>query len=87
LSILIAGAGMFGIFLFLTYFLQGSLKFTPIQTGLGFLPMVVMLVIAAQLSTNLLLPRLGAKVMVPFGMVLGVIGMLLLTRLSLDSTY
>ncbi|HAN22976.1 MAG TPA: hypothetical protein DCP95_00180 [Microbacterium ginsengisoli] len=75
------------IFLFLTYFLQGSLKFTPIQTGLGFLPMVVMLVIAAQLSTNLLLPRLGAKVMVPFGMVLGVIGMLLLTRLSLDSTY
>ncbi|MFG6476993.1 MFS transporter [Microbacterium sp. P06] len=87
ISILIAGAGMFGIFLFVTYFLQASLGFSPMQTGLSFLPMVLMLVLAAQLSTNLLLPRFGAKVMVPVGMALGTIGMLLLTRLSLDSVY
>ncbi|MFS0793691.1 MFS transporter [Microbacterium sp. 1P10AE] len=87
LSILIAGASMFGIFLFVTYFLQATLKFSPIQTGLAFLPMVAMLVVAAQLSTNLLFPRLGAKVMVPIGMLLGAIGMLLLTRLTVDSVY
>jgi EmrB/QacA subfamily drug resistance transporter len=87
LSILIAGASMFGIFLFVTYFLQSTLKFSPIQTGLAFLPMVVMLVVAAQLSTNLLFPRLGAKVMVPVGMILGASGMLLLTRLTVDSVY
>lgn len=87
LSILIAGAGMFGIFLFVTYFLQVSLAFTPIQTGLAFLPMIVMLVLAAQLSTNILLPRFGPKIMVTLGMLLGVTGMLLLTRLDLDSTY
>lgn len=86
-SILIAGAGMFGIFLFVTYFLQSSLGFSPIQTGLSFLPMIVMLVLAAQLSTNLFLPRFGPKLMVPFGMAIGVVGMLLLTRLTLDSTY
>ncbi|MFX5562704.1 MFS transporter, partial [Acinetobacter baumannii] len=70
-----------------TYFLQATLKFSPIQTGLAFLPMVVMLVVAAQLSTNLLFPRLGAKVMVPIGMILGMSGMLLLTRLTVDSVY
>ncbi|MHC2186151.1 MFS family permease [Rathayibacter agropyri] len=78
---------MFGIFLFVTYYLQVSLGYSPIQTGLSFLPMIGMLVLAAQLGTNLLLPRLGPKIMVPVGMVLGVIGMLLLTRLDLGSGY
>jgi len=86
-TVLIAGAGMFGIFLFVTYYLQASLGYSPIQTGLSFLPMIGMLVVAAQLSTNLLLPRLGPKVMVPIGMTLGAIGMLLLTRLDLGSDY
>lgn len=86
-SVLIAGAGMFGIFLFVTYYLQTSLHYTPIQTGLAFLPMIAMLVLAAQLSTNIFVPRFGPKVMVPFGMALGAIGMVYLTRLGLDSTY
>ncbi|TFC11873.1 DHA2 family efflux MFS transporter permease subunit [Cryobacterium algoritolerans] len=86
-SVLIAGAGMFGIFLFVTYFLQTSLGYTPIQTGLSFLPMIAMLVLAAQLSTNIFVPRFGPKVMVPFGMALGATGMAYLTHLGLDSSY
>jgi EmrB/QacA subfamily drug resistance transporter len=86
-SVLIAGAGMFGIFLFVTYYLQQSLRYTPIQTGLAFLPMIAMLVTAAQLSTNIFVPRFGPKVMVPFGMALGAIGMVYLTHLGLTSTY
>jgi MFS family permease len=78
---------MFGIFLFVTYYLQTSLTFSPIQTGLAFLPMIGMLVLAAQLSTNIFVPRFGPKIMVPTGMVLAMIGMLLLTRLDLDSSY
>lgn len=87
ISVMIAGAGMFGIFLFVTYYLQASLGYSPQQTGFAFLPMIAMLVIAAQLGTNLLVPRFGPKVMVPFGMTLGAVGMLLLTRLDLDSSY
>jgi len=87
ISVMIAGAGMFGIFLFVTYYLQASLGYSPQQTGFAFLPMIAMLVLAAQLGTNLLVPRFGPKIMVPFGMTLGAIGMLLLTRLDLDSTY
>jgi len=70
ISVFIAGAGMFGIFLFVTYYLQTSLGYSPIQTGLAFLPMIVMLVLAAQLSTNIFVPRFGPKVMVPIGMLI-----------------
>ena len=84
---LIAGAGMFGIFLFVTYYLQATLGYSPIQTGLSFLPMIAMLVVAAQLGTNFLVPRLGPKVMVPAGMTLGVIAMILLTGLDSSSSY
>ncbi|HEY4224403.1 MAG TPA: MFS transporter [Pseudolysinimonas sp.] len=87
ISILIAGASMFGIFLFVTYYLQTTLKFTPINTGLAFLPMIGMLVLAAQLGTNLFVPRFGPKILVPIGMGLGIIGMLLLTRIEVTSTY
>jgi EmrB/QacA subfamily drug resistance transporter len=87
ITVLIAGAGMFGIFLFVTYYLQSSLGYSPIQTGLSFLPMIGSLIVAAQLSTNLLVPRFGPKIMVPLGMTLAATGMLLLTRLDLDSVY
>jgi EmrB/QacA subfamily drug resistance transporter len=86
-SVLIAAIGLFGIFLFVTYYLQTSLHYSPIKTGLAFLPMIALLVTAAQLSTNIFVPRLGPKVMVPVGMTLAAIGMAYLTRLELDSTY
>jgi len=86
-SVLIAGAGMFGIFLFVTYYLQASLHYSPIQTGLSFLPMIGMLVLAAQLSTNIFVPRFGPKIMVPFGMLVAMSGMIYLTHLNLDSSY
>jgi MFS family permease len=44
-------------------------------------------VVAAQLGTNLLLPRFGPKIIVPFGMSVSAIGMVLLTRLDLGSSY
>ncbi|PYI66756.1 MFS transporter [Arthrobacter livingstonensis] len=87
ISVLISGIGMFGIFLFVTYYVQASLHYSPIQAGIGFLPMIGMLVLAAQLSTNLALPRFGPKVMVPLGMAVSAAGMAYLTHLNLGSTY
>jgi Na+/melibiose symporter-like transporter len=78
---------MFGIFLFLTYYIQTTLKFTPINTGLALLPMVATLVLFAQLGTNIFVPRFGPKILVPIGMGLGAIGMLILTGLEVDSSY
>jgi EmrB/QacA subfamily drug resistance transporter len=86
-SVLIAAIGLFGVFLFVTYYLQTSLGYSPIRTGLAFLPMIAMLVLAAQLSTNVFVPRFGPKVLVPIGMTLAAVAMLYLTRLNLTSTY
>lgn len=87
LSILVAGSGMFGVFLFLTYYLQSTLGFTPMQTGVGFLPMVVSIIITAQIQSNLLIPRFGPKLLVPIGMLLAATGMLTFTTLEVDSPY
>ncbi|HET6292459.1 MAG TPA: MFS transporter [Kribbella sp.] len=87
LAALIASAGLFGVFLFLTYYLQGTLHYSPLKNGVAFLPMVGMVMVMAQLSTNFLVPRFSPKVIVPIGMLLGAGGMALLTRLGLHSTY
>jgi EmrB/QacA subfamily drug resistance transporter len=86
-SVFIVGAGMFGILLFVTYYLQSVLHYSPIQTGLSFLPMIAMLVFSAQLGTSVLVPRLGAKLMVPAGMALAAGGMIYLTHLDASSGY
>ncbi len=86
-AMLISSAGMFGVFLFLTYYLQLSLGFTAVRTGLAFLPMVGALMVSATMSTSFLIPRVGPKIVVPLGAVLGAVGMVWLTGLGLDSTY
>src|SRR6202044_3173039 len=52
LSMLIASAGLFGIFLFLTYYLQQTLGFSPLVTGVAFLPLSAGLILASNLSTT-----------------------------------
>ncbi|MDH2444556.1 MFS transporter [Amnibacterium sp. CER49] len=86
-SVMVAAIGMFGVFLFVTYYVQTTLGYSPIQTGVAFLPMIGMLVLAAQLGTNLLVPRFGPKVLVPIGMALAATAMVLLSRLGVHSAY
>lgn len=87
IAVLISGAGMFGVFLFLTYYLQQSLGYSPIQTGLAFLPMVAALVLTSALASTRLIPRFGPKPIVPLGMGIAAAGLVWLTALSMDSTY
>jgi predicted MFS family arabinose efflux permease len=68
LSMLIGTAGLFGIFLFLTYYLQQTLGYSPLVTGVAFLPMSGGLIVMANLSTIVLMPRFGPKPLVALGM-------------------
>ncbi|OWA01549.1 MFS transporter [Streptomyces sp. CS159] len=86
-ALLVASAGMFGVFLFLTYYLQLTLGFSAIQTGLAFLPMVATLMVSATMSTTFLLSFVGPKIVVPLGTALGAVGLFWLTTLGLDSSY
>jgi EmrB/QacA subfamily drug resistance transporter len=83
----LAGAGIFGVFLFLTFYLQQTLAFSPIETGLAFLPMVVMLILGGATASARLLPRTGPKPLIPTGMLLACGGMLVLTQVGVDSSY
>ncbi len=87
LAILVAGAGMFGAFLFGTYFMQTQLGYSPWRTGLAFLPQILVLAAFAQLGTNVLLPRWGPKILVPIGLALAGVGLALLVGVGTDSTY
>jgi EmrB/QacA subfamily drug resistance transporter len=87
LTILIAGLGIFGVFLFLTYFMQQNLGFSPIQAGLAFLPMVVCIVAASLTAQTRILPRTGPRPLVVGGMILAALGMVYLAQLDFSSTY
>ena len=85
-SFLIAGligVALFGTFLFLSYYLQQTLHYTALRSGVAFLPFTVGVVAGAILSTQVL-PRFGARIPMTVGLALAAAGMVLLTRLGAD---
>jgi EmrB/QacA subfamily drug resistance transporter len=87
LSMFIASAGLFGIFLFLTYYLQQTLGYSPLVTGVAFLPISGGLVIASNLSTIVLMPRFGPRPLVASGMLAAAGGAAWLAQLGPHTGY
>jgi MFS family permease len=87
LAMAMSGAGIFGVFLFLTYYLQNTLGFSPIEAGVGFLPMTGALLIGVGLATKRLLPHVGPRPVVAGGMLLAATGMAILAQVEVHSTY
>jgi hypothetical protein len=81
-SMLIGTAGLFGIFLFLTYYLQQTLGYSPLITDVAFLPMSAGLIAAANLSTISLMPRFGPKPLIASGMLAAAAGTAWLAQLD-----
>ena len=87
ISMGLAAVAMFGVFLFLTYYLQVSRGYSPVTTGLAFLPMTLVVMISAVVATTRLRARVGPRPLIVTGMALGAIGMLMLRGIGLDSSY
>jgi EmrB/QacA subfamily drug resistance transporter len=83
----LATIGMFGVFLFLTYYLQVVLGYPPVRTGLAFVPISAGIVIGATQIAARLLPRTAPRVLMSSGMVLAAVGMVLLSRLTVHAQY
>jgi predicted MFS family arabinose efflux permease len=83
----LSAISMFGVFLFLTYYLQQNLGFSPIKTGLAFLPMTFAIMFSATTSQTKIMPRTGARPLIGTGLALGAVGMLYLTGIGVDSSY
>jgi EmrB/QacA subfamily drug resistance transporter len=86
-SMLIASASMFGVFLFLTYYLQQNLGYSPIMSGLAFLPMTVVLIAVATTASTKLRGLFGPGLLVAAGMAISAAGMLYLTQLGVHASY
>ena len=87
LALGVLGAGMFGVFVFLTYFLQQTLGYSPLKTGIAFLPLTAALVIAAGVTSARLLPRTGPRPVIAAGMALSGAGLVLLAQLGVHASY
>ncbi len=85
--IFIAGIAMFGIFLFMTYYLQVVKGFSPVSSGFAFLPMIVFVAISSNTANIVTLPRFGPRIIITIGLAGACIAMAYMSRLTVDSSY
>jgi EmrB/QacA subfamily drug resistance transporter len=84
-SFLVAG-GLFGMFLFLTYYLQGTLHYSALKTGFAFLPFSAGIVAGATVASRLI-GRAGPRNLMTFGLVISVLGLLWFARIGVAPAY
>ncbi|MEU0677977.1 MFS transporter [Streptomyces sp. NPDC006172] len=87
LSLGLAIIAMFGLFLFLTYYLQVVKGYTPVKTGFAFLPMIVGMITGSTQIGARLMTRVPPRLLMGPGFLVAALGMLLLTRMEIGSSY
>jgi len=87
LTLFLGQAGVFALFLFLTYYFQDVLGYSPIKTGIAFLPMMGAIVVVATLTQSVLVQHLTLRVIITGGLLIGGAGAALLTQADAGSPY
>ena len=85
-GMLVAGAGLFAVFFFLTLYMQDVLHYSALRTGVAYLPLSLLLVTSAGVGSRIL-GRVGARRILVTGFLLGACGLALLARLSPTTGY
>ncbi|MDQ1688738.1 MAG: hypothetical protein QOK42_1713 [Frankiaceae bacterium] len=86
LAFFLATLGIFGVFLFLTYYFQGVLGYSALKAGFAFLPFPLGVITSATIASRTL-PRFGPRALAITGFSLATLGMLWLTQLPAESAY
>jgi EmrB/QacA subfamily drug resistance transporter len=86
-SVGLSGIAIFGTFLFLTFYLQEVRGYSPLTTGLLFLPMIGCILVTSNLASIYGLARFGPRILIAGGMLLGAAGLALLTQVTVSSAY
>ena len=84
--VLLVGGATFGMWFFLSLYLQQVLGYSPIRAGLAFLPMTVCIIVGSTLASRLVI-RVGAKTLLVVGMAAQTAGLLLFTGLGGHGSY
>jgi EmrB/QacA subfamily drug resistance transporter len=87
LALGLLNVGLFGLFLFLTYYLQLTLGFSALMTGVAFLPFPLSIIVSANVIGGTVLPRIGPRVAIVVGALISAAGLLILQALSVDGSY
>ena len=82
LTSFVNGVGIFGIFLFLIYYMQVVLGYSAVKSGVAMLPMVAVIGVIANVGSVKLLPRFGPRPLITLGLLLNAAGMVWLTRIG-----
>lgn len=86
LAFLLTTLGMFSSFLFLSYYFQGVLHFSPLKAGIAFLPFPLGVITSSTIASKTL-PRFGPRALAMTGFTSATLGMLWLTQLPAHSAY
>jgi len=86
LIMLLVGTAMFGMFFFLTYFVQNVWHYSAIKSGVAYLPMVAIILVASGAGAQLV-PRIGARPLLLGGAAIGTGGLFWMSRLTEHSSY
>ena len=86
LASFLLGAGLFTMFVFLSYYMQTVLDYSALRAGVAFLPFAVGLILAATASFNVV-PRIGPRIPMAGGLLVGAIGLAWLTQIGVDTSF
>jgi EmrB/QacA subfamily drug resistance transporter len=87
LALALGNCALFGAFLFLTYYFQQNLAFSPLKAGAAFLPLAAGIGIAAAVANTTLVPRFGPRPLISLGMLICAGSMYRFAHLSVESSY
>ena len=86
LASFLLGAGLFAMFVFLSYYMQTVLDYSALKAGVAFLPFAVGLILAATASSTVV-PRIGPRIPMAGGLLVGAIGLGWLTQIGVDTSF
>jgi EmrB/QacA subfamily drug resistance transporter len=87
LTVALTVIGLYGMFLFLTYYFQVVLRYSPARAGLAFLPMSAAVLVSSTVIARRFLPRVPPRLLIVPGLIVAAAGMATLTRLQVDASY
>jgi len=86
LASFLLGAGLFAMFVFLSYYMQTVLHYSALRAGVAFLPFAIGLIVAATASSGVV-PRIGPRIPMASGLLVGAVGLGWLTQIGVDTSF
>jgi predicted MFS family arabinose efflux permease len=84
--VLLVALAMFGVFFFVSLYMQNILGYSPVQTGAAFLPMTVIIILVAPIAGKTS-DRIGSRGLMTAGMILVAVQLVMFSRLGIDATF